>query len=91
MRITFDLAAIESPALLFMVQALERIRGTRLSPLLRVSRDLPEAVRLCSSLASQGDIVLFSPGAASYDRYPNYEVRGEHFVESVRCLPQGGL
>ena len=32
-------------------------------------------------------VVLLSPASASYDQYPNFEVRGEHFRELVRALP----
>ena len=32
-------------------------------------------------------VVLFSPACASYDQYPNYEVRGNHFRDLVRGLP----
>jgi UDP-N-acetylmuramoylalanine--D-glutamate ligase len=32
-------------------------------------------------------VVLLSPACASYDQYPNFEVRGDHFRDLVRALP----
>ena len=32
-------------------------------------------------------VVLLSPASASYDHYPNFEVRGNHFRELVKALP----
>lgn len=32
-------------------------------------------------------VVLLSPACASYDQYPNFEVRGDHFRELVKALP----
>ena len=32
-------------------------------------------------------VVLLSPASASYDQYPNFEVRGNHFRELVKALP----
>lgn len=40
---------------------------------------LEEAFSLIKDLAHDGDIVLLSPAAASYDRYKNFEERGRHF------------
>jgi UDP-N-acetylmuramoylalanine--D-glutamate ligase len=45
-----------------------------------------EAVPLARSLARSGDVVLFSPGAPSFDQYANFTERGRHFVEIVNAL-----
>ncbi len=30
--------------------------------------------------------ILFSPGAASYDQYKNFEVRGNHFKKLINAI-----
>jgi UDP-N-acetylmuramoylalanine--D-glutamate ligase len=47
--------------------------------------DLPSAVADARERASIGDTVLLSPACASYDQYPDFEARGEHF----RALVEG--
>ena len=47
---------------------------------------MEECVRKASELARSGDKVLLSPACASWDMYPNYEVRGRHFKECVRDI-----
>lgn len=46
--------------------------------------DLESAVRWSRPRARPGDIVLFCPGATSFDRYVNFEARGSHFADCVR-------
>ncbi len=41
------------------------------------------AVRKAFSLATAGDVVLLSPGCASYDAFKNFEHRGRYFKEFV--------
>jgi len=45
---------------------------------------LAEAVGAAIREAHPGDVVLLSPACASYDMFPNYEVRGDQFRELVR-------
>lgn len=45
-----------------------------------------EAVLLAYQKSRNGDIVLLSPGCASYDAFKNYEERGEYFKKLVYQL-----
>ncbi len=52
----------------------------------RTVTDLGEAVALSVSHAVDGDIVLLSPGCASFDMFADFEDRGRKFKEAVRDL-----
>ena len=47
---------------------------------------LPDAVRLARAEAKPGEVVLFSPGAPSFDQYANFTARGRHFTDLVNVL-----
>ncbi|MFQ5381314.1 MAG: UDP-N-acetylmuramoyl-L-alanine--D-glutamate ligase [Dehalococcoidia bacterium] len=47
---------------------------------------LADAVAEASRLVTEGDVVLFSPAATSFDAFPNFETRGEMFRDLVRKL-----
>lgn len=55
-------------------------------PIHRVA-SMDEAVRKAYEIASDGDVVFMSPASASFDMYPNFEVRGNHFKQLVLELP----
>ncbi len=44
-----------------------------------VFKSLEEALKGCISNARDGDVILLSPGCASYDMFSDYEERGETF------------
>lgn len=44
------------------------------------------AVARAFAEAEPGETVLLAPAAASFDQYPNFEKRGEHFVQLVNAL-----
>lgn len=50
------------------------------------SKDLEESVAIARERAVSGDIVSLSPACASFDAYPNFAARGNHFKELVKNL-----
>ena len=47
---------------------------------------LRDAVEECRKSAVSGDIVLLSPGCASFDQFKNYEHRGSEFKKIVKNM-----
>lgn len=52
-----------------------------------ICETLEAAVAAAAREAEGGDTVLLAPAAASFDQYPNFEKRGEHFAALVAALP----
>lgn len=44
---------------------------------------LTDAVNVAKELSTNGDIVTFSPACASFDMFPNFEVRGNAFKDII--------
>lgn len=55
-------------------------------PATQVCRRFEDAFSWACERAVPGDIVLLSPGCASYDWFPNFVARGERFIELVHGL-----
>ena len=47
---------------------------------------LEEALFMAYQKSRAGDVILFSPGCASFDMFKNYEERGNRFKELLRDL-----
>ncbi|MFO1522072.1 MAG: UDP-N-acetylmuramoyl-L-alanine--D-glutamate ligase [Kiritimatiellia bacterium] len=52
----------------------------------RMCGTLERAVAEASANAAPGDTIILSPGCSSFDQYPNFERRGDHFVELFERL-----
>ena len=53
-----------------------------------MERAVPRAAELAKE--SQAPVVLLSPACASFDQYPNFEVRGDHFRQLCLAWAGGG-
>jgi UDP-N-acetylmuramoylalanine--D-glutamate ligase len=52
-----------------------------------LDRAVEAAARDVKRQGLKGAVVLLSPACASFDQYPNFEVRGDAFVHAVAALP----
>jgi UDP-N-acetylmuramoylalanine--D-glutamate ligase len=60
-------------------------------PVTEVTTGMDDAVAAARRLAGGGDVVLLSPGCASFDWYTGYGARGDDFARAVReQLERGG-
>ena len=53
-----------------------------------IASSLANALERARTLASAGDVVLFSPGTSSFDMFKSYADRGDQFRKLVQTLPQ---
>ncbi len=63
-----------------------RKNGATTTPVVSRADTLDDAVRQSARLGRIGDVVVLSPGCASYDMFINFEDRGQRFKEAVAAL-----
>ena len=51
-----------------------------------ICETMDRVVARAAAEAEPGEVVLLAPAAASFDQYPDFEKRGEHFAALVRAL-----
>ncbi|MBI4978760.1 MAG: UDP-N-acetylmuramoyl-L-alanine--D-glutamate ligase [Spirochaetes bacterium] len=64
-------------------EASDEIAAAIMHPDTQNIRDFDEAVAAARKAAKAGDVILFSPACTSYDRFRNYEERGDYFKSLV--------
>jgi UDP-N-acetylmuramoylalanine--D-glutamate ligase len=71
-----------------IAKAIDQVRQevNTIEPSLHRCVNLEEAVHLAAQVAKPGDVVLLSPGCASFDAFRNFAERGEKFREFVLQL-----
>jgi len=65
---------------------LRKLKDTRLTKKIVLVDSLSDAVGHASSIAQPGDVVCYSPAAASFDMFRNYEERGKKFKSALSAL-----
>ncbi|MGX7415496.1 UDP-N-acetylmuramoyl-L-alanine--D-glutamate ligase [Aerococcus christensenii] len=53
---------------------------------LEYAKDIEEATQKAYAMSKEDDIILLSPACASWDQYPNFEVRGDRFIQAISQL-----
>ncbi len=66
--------------------AVKGFEGFKGSPEIIRVKNIDEAVTLAHKSAAEGDIVTLSPACASFDSFPNFAARGNHFKKLVNEL-----
>lgn len=50
---------------------------------IRKADGMDDIVEKAVSISEEGDVILLSPACASWDQYPNFEIRGDEFIQAV--------
>lgn len=53
---------------------------------IKFTKDCATGVAVARQLSSTGDVILLSPANASWDQFPNFEVRGDVYIKAVEQL-----
>lgn len=51
-----------------------------------IASTMPDAVQIAYESSAEDDVILLSPSCASWDQYPNFEIRGDQFIQAVMKL-----
>ncbi|MDI6807378.1 MAG: UDP-N-acetylmuramoyl-L-alanine--D-glutamate ligase [Candidatus Eisenbacteria bacterium] len=71
-----------------MGEASQKIRSSWPGVRSTQANSMNEAVEVAFELAQKGDVVILSPGCASYDMFKNFEDRGAKFAQAFLSLKE---
>ena len=77
---------LAGPATDKIILSMKKIRPELAGEKFKIVESMEKAVELARAVAEQGDIVLLSPGAASFGMFANEFDRGSKFKEAVKKL-----
>ena len=77
-------------AIVAMGECKQRVKefGDKLSIPTYVCDYITDATEKAYEISEEGDVILLSPGSASWDQYKECEVRGSLFKETARKLKE---
>jgi len=73
----------EAKAVVLIGEAADEIAASIMAAQIVRAKSMDEAVATARLLAREGDVVLLSPGCASFDMFASAEARGEAFARAV--------
>ena len=84
-----DLARQKVKKLILIGEASEKIKTALQIEDSYMAKDLKDAVETGLHSGVSGEVLVLSPGCASFDMFKNYEERGEQFKETARSFQNG--
>ena len=65
---------------------LQRVAKEAGIPVIQLTENVESGLYQAFEISQPGDTILLSPANASWDQYPNFEVRGDRFIEAFNQL-----
>jgi UDP-N-acetylmuramoylalanine--D-glutamate ligase len=83
-ELVLAIAARPIQVVLFGACAAEWAQALRAADIMcEITADVPEAAERALALCKEGETILFSPAAASFDAYPNFRERALEFRSAI--------
>ena len=77
---------VQGPTASKIEESIKNNKDYKGSPSIIHASDMADAVLKAKNSAEKGDVVTLSPACASFDAYPNFAQRGDHYKKLVKDL-----